>query len=86
MDWLVFLLALAVSGLIIGGLARLLVPGPEDLGVLGTIAAGLAGSFVGGLVGRALFGATGWLGSLVLAVGGAVLFVLPFSLRRRRVT
>lgn len=86
MDWLVFVLALAVSGLIIGGLARLLLPGPEDLGLLGTIAAGLAGSFLGGLVGRALFGATSWLGSLLLAVGGAVLLVLPFRLRRRRVT
>ncbi|MDP9072192.1 MAG: GlsB/YeaQ/YmgE family stress response membrane protein [Actinomycetota bacterium] len=85
MDWVVFVLALAVSGLIVGGLARLLVPGPEDMGLFATILAGLAGSFLGGFVGRALFGRTGWLGSLLLAVGAAVLLVLPFSLRRRRV-
>ncbi|MFP5371855.1 MAG: GlsB/YeaQ/YmgE family stress response membrane protein [Actinomycetes bacterium] len=78
-----FLLALALSGLTVGGLARLVVPGPETLGVFGTILAGLAGSFVGGLVGRALFGETGWLASLLLAVAGAALFVLPFNVRRR---
>lgn len=83
MEWLAFLIALAVSGLIVGALARPVVPGPQALGLVGTILAGLAGSFVGGLVGRALFGETGWLGSLPLAVAAAALFVLPFSVGRR---
>jgi len=42
MEWVVFVLALALSGLVIGGLA-LLVPGPENMGVFATILAGLAG-------------------------------------------
>lgn len=82
MEWVVFLLLLALSGLIIGGLARLVLPGPEDIGALGTILAGIGGSLIGGIVGRLLFGDTNWLGSLLLAVGGAVLLILPFRARR----
>lgn len=82
MEWLVFFLMLAVFGLIIGGLARLILPGPEAIGVLGTILAGIGGSLIGGLVGRLLFGDTNWLGSLLLATAGAVLLILPFRARR----
>ena len=83
MEWVVFILVLAVFGLVIGGLARLVLPGRESIGVLGTILAGLGGSLVGGIVGRILFGDTNWLGSLVLAVLGAVLLILPFRSQRR---
>ncbi len=81
MEWVVFLLLLALFGLVIGGLARLVLPGPETVGVLGTILAGIGGSLLGGIVGRLLFGDTNWLGSLVLAVAGAVLLILPFRAR-----
>ena len=81
MEWIWFILMLAISGLIVGGLARLAVPGRDSLGVLGTILAGLAGSLIGGLVGRALFGPLEWWAALLFAVGGAVLLVIPFSVR-----
>lgn len=83
MEWVVFLLLLALSGLIIGGLARLVLPGRETIGVLGTILAGIGGSLIGGIVGRLLFGDTNWLGSLLLAVAGAILLILPFRAPRR---
>ena len=83
MEWFVFFLVLAVFGLIIGGLARLVLPGPESIGVLGTILAGVGGSVIGGLVGRLLFGEINWLGSLLLATAGAVLLLLPFRMRSR---
>jgi uncharacterized membrane protein YeaQ/YmgE (transglycosylase-associated protein family) len=38
-----FVLALLVGGLIIGALARLLVPGPNPMGIGGTILLGIAG-------------------------------------------
>ena len=43
-----------VAGLVIGGLARLVLPGRENIGWLGTSLVGMAGSMGGGLVGRAL--------------------------------
>jgi uncharacterized membrane protein YeaQ/YmgE (transglycosylase-associated protein family) len=49
MSLLVFLIVLAVIGLIVGSVARLLVPGPDPMGVGMTIAVGLVGSFTAGL-------------------------------------
>jgi len=83
MEWLVFLLMLALFGLVIGGLARLILPGAEAIGPLGTILAGIGGALIGGFIGRLLFGDTNWLGALVLAVAGAVLLILPFRVPRR---
>ncbi|MBK5222499.1 MAG: GlsB/YeaQ/YmgE family stress response membrane protein [Acidimicrobiia bacterium] len=54
-----FLLYLILIGLIAGAIARLLVPGPDSMGILPTIAIGIVGSFVGGFLGALLFGADG---------------------------
>ncbi|MDQ3877569.1 MAG: GlsB/YeaQ/YmgE family stress response membrane protein [Actinomycetota bacterium] len=43
-----------VAGLIIGALARLLMPGHHHLGILATLFLGLAGSIVGGTAANAL--------------------------------
>jgi uncharacterized membrane protein YeaQ/YmgE (transglycosylase-associated protein family) len=67
-----FLIALALWGLIVGALARLALPGPDPIGILGTIALGLGGSFLGGLVGNVLFGRTG---GFLLALAGAILLL-----------
>jgi uncharacterized membrane protein YeaQ/YmgE (transglycosylase-associated protein family) len=75
-------LSLALSGLIIGGLGRLIVPGPNPIGFLRTIVAGLAGSFLGGLVARLALGLRyGYSFGLgfVLAVLFAALFVYLFE-------
>jgi uncharacterized membrane protein YeaQ/YmgE (transglycosylase-associated protein family) len=44
-----------VAGLVIGALARLLLPGPDPIGCLGTIVIGVGGSFVGGLLASLIF-------------------------------
>lgn len=49
MSLVLFLILLAVSGLIVGALGRLLLPGPDPMGIGGTIIVGLAGSFIAGL-------------------------------------
>lgn len=43
-----------VAGLIIGALARLIMPGKQHLGLLATLLLGLAGSVIGGLVANLL--------------------------------
>jgi uncharacterized membrane protein YeaQ/YmgE (transglycosylase-associated protein family) len=45
-----FIVVLIVVGLIAGLLARLLVPGRDRMGILGTIVLGIVGSFLGGFI------------------------------------
>jgi len=65
-------------GLIVGLLAKWIMPGRDPGGVIITILLGIAGAFVGGFIGSAvgLGSVTGFnLGSLALAVGGALLIL-----------
>jgi uncharacterized membrane protein YeaQ/YmgE (transglycosylase-associated protein family) len=76
-----------VVGLIVGVIARLIVPGRQPMGWIATILLGVAGSFVGGSLGTIIFNPDHkfhlqqpsvhtWLGSLV----GAVLLLLVYRL------
>jgi len=81
LGWILF-------GLIIGALARLIVPGHQRMGWVKTIVAGIVGSFVGGFLGFLLVGgeplqSAGWIGSLL----GAIIVVAIFGRSgHRRVT
>jgi uncharacterized membrane protein YeaQ/YmgE (transglycosylase-associated protein family) len=66
------IIGMIVSGGIIGALGRLVVPGPNPMGIGKTIVIGLGGEFLGGLVGRLVFGwRFGY--SFLLSLGVAVL-------------
>jgi uncharacterized membrane protein YeaQ/YmgE (transglycosylase-associated protein family) len=73
-----------VVGLLAGALARLLVPGRDPMGLLGTVVLGLAGSLVGGFLADVLFDdeAVGLFGSVVGAI--IVLFAYRALLRSER--
>lgn len=45
-----FIIMLLIVGLFVGAIARLLMPGRDPIGFLGTIGLGVAGSFVGGFL------------------------------------
>lgn len=70
MDLLLFL----VFGLIVGAVARFIVPGREPGGWIASLAVGVAGAYLGGLVGRALGlysseqRTGGWIASLIGAI------------------
>ena len=49
------IVSIIVIGLIAGALARLVVPGKQDISILMTIVLGIVGSFVGGFLGYLLF-------------------------------
>ena len=74
MGLLVYLIVLAFSGLIVGALARLALPGPDPMGIGMTILIGLAGSFIGGLFMLLVTGGRN-AGGIVVSVAGATLIV-----------
>jgi uncharacterized membrane protein YeaQ/YmgE (transglycosylase-associated protein family) len=50
-----FIVILLIVGLIAGAIARLVVPGRDQMGVLGTMGLGVIGSFVGGFLENLVF-------------------------------
>ena len=50
MSLIVYLIVLAIQGLIFGALARLALPGKDPMSIPMTIGLGIAGSFLGGLI------------------------------------
>ncbi len=75
------ILSWIVMGLLVGALAKFIMPGKDPGGIFITILLGIAGAFVGGFIGSFLgLGAvTGFnLGSLFLATGGAILLLFLY--------
>jgi uncharacterized membrane protein YeaQ/YmgE (transglycosylase-associated protein family) len=84
--WAVWwVLSTLVAGLVIGGLARLVVPGPNPIGIWRTALCGAGGSVIGRLVAALLFGGfrSHWQVSLVLEVLVAAALVSAVTRRRR---
>ena len=81
LGWIVF-------GLIVGVVAKLLMPGRDPGGMIVTILLGIAGALVAGFIGRAL----GWYGDddpvgFVMATIGAILLLVVYcQFRGRAVT
>lgn len=74
MSLIAYLIALVASGLIVGALGRLALPGRDPMTIPQTILVGIAGSTAAGLIALALFdGRRG--GGLILSVAFATLFV-----------
>lgn len=75
-----------VMGLVVGLLAKIIMPGKDPGGIFITIGLGIAGAIVGGYLGSLLgFGAvTGFnFHSLGIAVGGAILLLIVYRVLRR---
>jgi uncharacterized membrane protein YeaQ/YmgE (transglycosylase-associated protein family) len=61
-----------VWGFVVGGLARLALPGPDPMPWYATIGLGIGGSALGGIIARILFGTAG---GLIFAFFGAVILL-----------
>lgn len=89
MDLILTLIGWAIWGLIIGAIARLLVPGRQPIGLLATMALGVVGSFIGGFLAYLIQGgspvqSSNWVGSII---GGIIaLLVVVYLGRRERTT
>jgi uncharacterized membrane protein YeaQ/YmgE (transglycosylase-associated protein family) len=47
---LIFIIWICIIGLVVGAIARLLLPGRDNIGIFGTIVLGIVGSFIGGFL------------------------------------
>ena len=75
---ILYLVYLLIAGLVIGAVARLVLPGPDPMSWLATMGYGIAGSLLGGIVGRLL-----GLGNFGLVLGIACAAGLIWYFRRR---
>jgi len=73
-----------VTGLFVGLVAKLLMPGKDPGGWIVTILLGIAGALVGGLIAGALEIGGGWFTGFVLAVVGAMLLLWIYRLVKGR--
>jgi uncharacterized membrane protein YeaQ/YmgE (transglycosylase-associated protein family) len=80
MSLLVYLIILAVSGLFVGALARLALPGRDPMTIPQTILLGLAGNFIAGIIVWLVWGHG--VPGLVLSV--ACSSVILYFIRRSR--
>jgi len=83
MHWL----AVILIGLVVGALAKLIMPGKDPGGVIITILLGIAGSLVGTWIGRAV----GWYqtdqsAGFIMSLIGAIILLGIYRLIRGRTT
>jgi uncharacterized membrane protein YeaQ/YmgE (transglycosylase-associated protein family) len=72
--WIIF-------GLIVGALAKLVMPGRDPGGIIVTMALGIAGALIGGWIGRA----AGWYGpndgaGFLMSMVGAILLLFVYRM------
>lgn len=79
LGWIIF-------GLIVGALAKLIMPGRDPGGIIVTIVLGIAGALVGGFLGRAVgwYGPNDAAGFIMALIGAIILLVLYRLLVKRR--
>jgi uncharacterized membrane protein YeaQ/YmgE (transglycosylase-associated protein family) len=70
-----------IVGLIIGAIARLILPGKEAIGsgALGwliTALIGMGGAFIGTMIGSALWGGASYTAGWIMSIIGAILLLL----------
>ena len=80
LGWIVF-------GLVVGAIARLLMPGRQPMGFILTCLLGVAGSFLGGYIGTMIHGGpmdatqpAGWIGATL----GALLLLFLYGMFAKR--
>ena len=80
------ILSWIIMGLIVGALAKMIMPGDDPGGFIVTILIGIAGAFVGGFIGSKLGigDVTGFnIGSIGIAIGGAILLLFGYRLIKK---
>ena len=75
------LIAWLLIGLVVGGLAKLLVPGRQHIGLILTILIGIVAALLGGIITTALIGAGHAVITFIVALIAAAVLVSAFTTR-----
>ena len=78
------IVAWLITGLIVGGLAHLLVPGRNRIGIVLTVLFGIVGALVGGIVTFAIIGAGHFIITFIVSLIVAALLISAVSHPRSR--
>jgi uncharacterized membrane protein YeaQ/YmgE (transglycosylase-associated protein family) len=83
MDVILYIIGLLVTGLIVGALGRLLLPGRDPMSMLQTIALGIAASLIAGLIAYYVFDDTNGANFLFVIVCAVALVYAVRKMRER---
>lgn len=78
------ILVMIILGLVIGAVAKLVMPGNDPGGIIVTILLGIAGALVGGFLGRAMgLYQEGQAAGFIMSVVGALILLGGYRMLRR---
>jgi len=78
------LLGQALFGLIVGAIAKLIMPGQDGGGILLTMLLGLVGSMVGTFIGRSLWGGADYSSGWITSILGAIILLAIYRAVKSR--
>ena len=74
------ILVTCVIGLVVGAIAKLLMPGKDPGGCIITILLGIAGAWLGTFIGRFTFGGDNYVAGWIISVIGAMVLLLIYRM------
>ena len=80
------LLGQAIFGLVVGAIAKLVMPGQDPGGILVTMLLGLVGSMLGTFVGRTLWGGADYSSGWITSILGAIVLLAIYRAVKGRQT
>ena len=74
------ILVTCIIGLVVGAIAKLLMPGRDPGGCIITILIGIAGAWLGTFLGRLTFGGENYMAGWIMSVVGAMILLLLYRM------
>ena len=72
-----------IFGLVVGVLAKFLMPGKDPGGIIITAIIGVVGSLIGTFIGRALWGGVDYSAGWITSILGAIILLAGYRMIRR---
>jgi uncharacterized membrane protein YeaQ/YmgE (transglycosylase-associated protein family) len=79
MGLIAYLIGLAFTGLVVGALGRLALPGPDPMGIGQTILVGVGGAFIGGVITTLIAGRNAWSFLVAVACATGIVYLIRRS-------